>query len=413
MANVAREAQTKADLQAISCFYGLSSKGRGECPVHGGKSGTSFSVSVGRNGNLLLRCFDDCTYRSIYDQIADDGLLPARTWDIPEEVREVELATKAASWVGRGKATEQAVLLAHIALARNCCRNPYGAAVRETAERAKVQQPITVSRAQKRLEHAGWLEKVESARVKDGIAAVWRLCLPHNPVRSSVTHSPFPNKERRMCYLDRTPFSMAHAELFRYGAGLSRTAGGVYGGILGLGPITARQLAKHLGYKAKRSVELIIKRLASHGLIAPYAKGYPSGAVFWWFGPKSEFEVAAELGLLGETQRQHDRHAEQREARRMQLKLRDPKIAKVMPDSSVVDVTTGELLIDSNGNPGNTAPRSEAPSGYVAVGRDGTGAIAQFLKKLGGREIEINGRKALVAPEGLGGHHDQTHKHVA
>ena len=58
---------------------------------------------------------------------------------MPEKVREVKLAAESVSWVGRGKATQRAVLFAHIAKAMDCCHNPYGAAEREMAERAKIQ----------------------------------------------------------------------------------------------------------------------------------------------------------------------------------------------------------------------------------------------------------------------------------
>jgi hypothetical protein len=111
-----------ATMQRIARFYHLRRSGdgfRGPCPIHGGRSGRSFAVRTGSKVDLLLLCFSRsprCSYSALYDKLAADGLLPPR--GIPESVTKVERAANAAQWVGRGKATERAVLLAHITIAK-------------------------------------------------------------------------------------------------------------------------------------------------------------------------------------------------------------------------------------------------------------------------------------------------------
>jgi primase-polymerase (primpol)-like protein len=335
----------------------------------------------------------------VYKPSRDDGLAPAKSWEVPEEVREVEKAANAARWIGRGKATERAVLFAHIAIPKSCCLNPYGASVREIAERSKKQQLITVVRAHRRLEVAGWLEVVE--RHKGERPTVWRLRVPKEGGGSKVTQSSPPTVYEECVKLDPPLPSMSHAEVFRYGRGLGEAARPIFSAVFHCGPITAARIAKKLGYSDKRSVKVHLKRMEKLGLVARFGIGDRSRAVFWCLGPKNEFDLADERRLSGETQRQHHRHAEEREGWRIGRKLQNPKTATFMSDGSAVDATTGEILIDRMGYRVGTTPESEAPSGYVAVTPDESGADAmqRFLKKLGGRVTQDGDVRRIEPPE--------------
>lgn len=57
---------------------------RGPCPVHHGKSGTSFSVHQGEGGRVLLRCWRGCSTTDILGAL---GLRWADLFDGPREAR--------------------------------------------------------------------------------------------------------------------------------------------------------------------------------------------------------------------------------------------------------------------------------------------------------------------------------------
>ncbi len=391
-------------VQGLSLRKGRDGNHKGKCPVHGGKSGTSFSTKIGYSGKILLHCWNDCTYRAIYEQLAGDGWLPLKNFETPEIVKQITTAVNALNWIGRGRASERSVLQAHIDIARNCGDDTFYASERDVAVRAKVSRR-TVRPAEKWLERDGWLERVESA-TNNGIPALWRLRLPDayseketktTAIKTAHTNSPL-REELRMGIHDRSCFSMSHAELFRNGRGLGKTCGKVYGAILP-GPITSADLAKVLGYGDKRSVQIQIKRLAAHSMVVTigFARVGLRGenAPLWWFGPKSEFDVAAELGLLGETQRQHDGYVEERIDYQRRCKFREQQ-AQWLPDGSAVDLATGEALINADGTRIRTIPTSEAPSGYVAAGLHDGDVFAHFLMRIGGREIEQDGKNIII-----------------
>lgn len=387
-------------VQGLSLRKGRNGNYKRKCPVHGGKSDTSFSTKIGYSGKILLYCWSGCTYRAIYEQLAGDGWLPLKNFETPEIVKQIATAVNALNWIGLGKASERAVLMAYLAIARNCGDDTFYASERELALRSKLNSRQTVGLAEKRLARDGWLEKVEGA-TNNGLPALWRLCLPDayseketktTAIKNGHTNSPL-REELRMAIHDRSCFSMSHAELFRNGRGLGKTAGKIYGAILGLGPITSADLAKVLGYGDKRSVQIQIKRLAAHSMVVTigFARVGLRGenAPLWWFGPKSEFDVAAELGLLGETQRQHARHADERLSYSMIRKVKAGEAE--WTENGIVDRATGEVSIYRTG----TNATTDAPSGYVAANANDTDAIARFLLEIGGREQ--NGR--IVAPE--------------
>ena len=51
---------------------------RGSCPAHLSESGESFTIRLGRDGELRLCCFGGCAYGDIYDALAARGLVTPR-----------------------------------------------------------------------------------------------------------------------------------------------------------------------------------------------------------------------------------------------------------------------------------------------------------------------------------------------
>jgi DNA-binding MarR family transcriptional regulator len=315
---------------------------RGACPVHSSNSKNSFSMALGNEKSvILMRCFNECSYKEIYEQLSSEhpDILPLKNFDeVPEAVERVEAALSTARLIGRGKATEIDVLLAHIEIAKIARRDEYYASVREVAERAKIQDPATVSRAHCRLVKAGWLRRVRYS--EGGSPAIWKLEVPERDPQATfcTQYLRTENVALRSLIL-----SMTRSDLFRNGRGLGKTAGIIFSAISIRNPITAKDLAKLLGYKAVRPVRNTLKRLANYGLVSELDRG-PHGARRWCLGPRSEHEVARELGLLGETERQRERHMGQRHAYAIVRESRQPRPLKVVVGGSVVDLSTGEVL---------------------------------------------------------------------
>jgi len=367
----------------------------GSCPVHGGRSGKFFSLKVSDSGKLLLHCFNGCTYRELYESLVERDLLPAKAFEIPEIVMAVSAAAQTHKWAGRTGSTDLVVLLAHITIAKRCNSDTYGASVRELAEIAKIGI-YTVSSANRRLEKAGWLVPEEKNWDK---ATIWRLQVPHGErVREQIdTLRISMGLENVSTYSH--PISMSHAEAFRHRRGLGKTAGRVYGAVLGeFRPITAYDVAAALGLN-KRSVEIALNRLRVHSMMRRVGRDRRTKAIYWWLGPKNEFDVARELELSGETERQHKRHAEQRAAFQIHTGLKRGS-ARMADDGSIVDEETGEVLLDARGNrPGSSGKPTEAPSGYVEIGdSDDLDAAERFLVRLGGRVTEKDGRRIVEPP---------------
>lgn len=71
-----------------------SGKGyRCRCPVHGGESGTSFSVRDGRNGPLV-KCFAGCDQTDVIKELRSRGLWPDATPDQKQAYRERKRVAK-------------------------------------------------------------------------------------------------------------------------------------------------------------------------------------------------------------------------------------------------------------------------------------------------------------------------------
>jgi hypothetical protein len=269
-------------------------------------------------------------------------------------------------------------------------------------ERAKVSSGQTVTRAQRQLIKDGWLELVEGS---DGESAnIWKLRQPEAQEGDQPLPILDPNEIEDWAALDPPP--SIPAEVFRYKRGslgksaLGKTAGRIYSAVLHWGPIKAAELGRLLGYSYDRGVKAQLKKLQKHKLVAPFGKGDRSCAIFWWVGAKHPFHLDDESGLSDETQRQHDRHSDAREAWRVIRKLQDPETAKRMDDGSIVDVTNGQTLLDEQGNRVGTAARTDAPSANLGITPDENGAdrMERFLGKLGARVTQDANVRRIQPP---------------
>jgi DNA-binding MarR family transcriptional regulator len=317
---------------------GCQATWRGRCPFHGGKSGTSFIVSVSETGKLLMYCHAGCSYSTLGEQV-DADIGPFGTHD-DAAVAALADAVAETRWRGRAAATDRAVMGGLVEIARRIGSLEIGASLLELAELAKIQQPQTVSRALTRLRAAGWIDRIERATVTR--AAVYRLKAKPAVSVSDVASFGAPR----------------YVEVFRRtGGGLGFAAGKVFVAILHEGPISARGIAELLGYRSPDSVREQAKKLIKHGLVQTISS-CGDRQVVYVLGRKSEFELERELGMADETKRQRMQNDERREAyRRWQLGRRGR--TKWTEAGEVINTDTGEILLDREGRMPNMRRRSD------------------------------------------------------
>lgn len=390
----------------------LGSRWRGRCPWHGGRSGKSFVLSEGKTAPVVFYCFAGCSYAELHAAIRDvvGDLLPAGG-PIPEIVDSFRSAIRRTRWAGPGARTDRAVLLSHAVICERARSDQYGASVREIAEMAKVASPRTAGRSHARLVAAGWLECVAPGNRRE--PAIWRLTLPSvtaakmapTQIQSSdiseiqhpdpkitrgvikTAHSSFPGGTQNGA--SRSPLSMSHAEAFRHGRGLGRAAGVVYGAIVVWGPVGARELARRLGYKQARPVQRQLAKLSRFGLVRRWSNG-------WCTTSKSEFQLADELGLDAEVDRQHERHAEERAYHRTAYaqyagRTADGKLKVVMDDGAR---SRPEPAVRPRASVSTPSPKDYV---NIKVG-DTLDAAIEFLRRHGGIVIRTEGDGIRVHP---------------
>jgi len=174
--------------------------------------------------------------------------------------------------------------------------------------------------ALRQLRAGGWCERIERATAHH--AARYRL-VRHAKVTADN---------------DFVKYNAADStEVFRRGRGLGLSAGRVYSGVVERGPVKTGQLITLL-QMSRSAVERQLRKLYTHGLII-------NADNQWCIGSKPLAQLESELGLTGETMRQHERHAEQREQWRMR-NMRRHERATIVADGSVVDTETGEVLMN-------------------------------------------------------------------
>jgi hypothetical protein len=204
------------------------------------------------------------------------------------ELVNVREAVFAASWPGRGGATDQAILLALVDIAIVAGRLRIHASVRALAVETGVS-PTTAATSLKRLRRGGWISNV--ARATTVRAAVWQI--RRRPPTEHSGYGETVNPDR-------------HADAFCWKA-LGLSCGRVYGA-LSAEPVATSDLAKSLGM-SDRSGRRHLARLAEYDL----AKRGPEG---WTRGESDPAEVARLFGTAGRQEERRERYAQERERRR-------------------------------------------------------------------------------------------------
>jgi DNA-binding Lrp family transcriptional regulator len=297
-----------------------------------------------RDGTILVHCHRcKSEGREIIRELVCLGLLPDRFREASAAYAiflAVSAATDSALWRGTGGATDQKVIGVLVNIVRRSGKAEFGASVREVAEGARVKA-ATVSRALRRLEACGWLEKVGTARGPR--AAIWRLRVPALTADRRVTILPA-GKEGDGLY-QPDPFSVGgdRASLsrlitpfphdaFRCGKGLGPVKGRIYA--LLAKPLTARQIATFLRYRHVRNVRIHLEGLRKWRLVNRSLGG------LYERSDRDLDEVADELGVAGASERQRLHHQAERSRHRSWCE----GLEHWKKTGELVDPDTGELF---------------------------------------------------------------------
>jgi len=211
-------------------------------------------------------------------------------------------------WVGRGGASEWAVLQSHVRIAIKAGKLVYQASVRDVGEDAGLTAQA-VGRVQRRLRSKGWLRLVLGAR--DGAANVWTLRIPALAAPAGVQsrrHSNLPGGcEESVNAIAPAPGSDAFRWQGLGRIGLGKSAQRVWQ-VLGEEAQKPDELSTVLGIK-RRMVQYHLARLAKVGL----ALREPAG---WRRGLRDLARVAAEIGTIGTGDVQRLKHKRDRDVYR-------------------------------------------------------------------------------------------------
>jgi Bifunctional DNA primase/polymerase, N-terminal len=204
----------------------------------------------------------------------------------------VELRKLAAvrSWRGNAGATDRAVYLAHLSIARRAQSMIYGASVRELAELAGIRAE-TVSNSNKRLiSHHRLIVRAE----RDIRQAAYAYQLL--PVSESVQSSHFSNVR------DCTEIDWSH-DLWRRGMGLGKVAAEVWA-VLQADDLSQEEIVTATK-RSKPAVSKTIGRMRDAGMIAPILNK--------WHASKIDLdEVAKQVGCWGIGAKQKAHHIQER-----------------------------------------------------------------------------------------------------
>jgi DNA-binding MarR family transcriptional regulator len=307
------------------------------------------------------------------DEVLRVATSAARYPSLLEELAKVEAAAAHHSerWLGRGGASDLAVLRAHIWVAQACRRMPYHADVRTLSNESGVSTS-TVSRANERLVRSGWLIP-HAERTSATDAQTWRVQIPprldSNALRDTQDSwgSSVPQgAEVRSADSRELDLSRVGDDVWRWDGGLGKSCQRVYQAILESPSSTEAELAARLGYKGPSSVRGHLNRLRRVGLAERLGDGR------WTVGTTTPAEAARLLGVEGYADRQRERHKQERLDFRQQLHL-----LEVTREGVLFDPTTGEVMGRSRhhdiGDPAEYAVRRMKDGGTL-------GAIARELK---------------------------------
>jgi DNA-binding MarR family transcriptional regulator len=292
------------------------------CPLcrsetHRPRPRRTLSVSA-NDGKPLVYCHKcKADGRELIRDLVSRGLLPDLSADRFEpftaQIKEIRAAIENSAWSGRGKATELAVLELLFQIEMRCRKTEFGASIREVAQGSRISD-ATASRVLKRLVNGGWIKLV---RPTDFIhPATWRLCVPENAGDRTATVSEHAQRagDRLLhsdpCYRGGragSSRSVTPHDVFRWGAGLGPVNGRIYAALEN--PRSATELATLLKYKSVRNVRVHLRRLERIGLVRRR-----TDRRFERCDDRRLNEVAENLGVLGESDRQRARHLQERTA---------------------------------------------------------------------------------------------------
>jgi Bifunctional DNA primase/polymerase, N-terminal len=385
---------------------------RGRCPICNTRSDDSLSAIAGERVPVLVTCFtkDDADHRRLLHRWLIERGVRKDAFGVrePELLDLVSTAVERYSWRGVSGMTDRTVLLLAVL---PTARKRHGASFhldsRTVARLAAVHQ-TTALRSLRRLRRIGFLLQIAPAdrHSVPPKSPLWCVAIaqhhqnapssPHDACARSANECPtFPHhsmSESATQYdaigsdgqshnrYNAIPDHTRCADLwwhpssrrFSLGPACEQILRIIEGG--GEKGISSVRIAARRGSKAVTgSLQRGLRRLEQAGLILRI--GAERRSVLWVRAMKSEQDVAADLGVLGETERQHEMIREER--RRFYLALIAKKgvgaisvktaIGRFGPISEAVqkllgsryeatldgfvDKATGALLLDLGGNP--------------------------------------------------------------
>lgn len=220
-----------------------------------------------------------------------------------EKINIMRAAAQTYPWGGRSGTTDRLVLEAHLKIAQDTGKLSYHASVRTVADRTGFVID-TISKANHRLERAGWLKPIKRARPRYAEATVWALRVPKGLCNRADTPTSL-----KGVYEECPPRCTRTED--DPGADLWRTSGVGKGTFLVWRSLDLREPQKQAGLasplgRTKRTILYHLRKLETHGL----ASRTPNG---WRRGDADLNEVARALGVEGTRVRTRDRHERQRE----------------------------------------------------------------------------------------------------
>ena len=199
------------------------------------------------------------------------------------------------AWPGRTGATDRAVYVAHLEIARRCGREQYAAGVRDLSELAGVHQ-VTAWRASARLVDAGLLRSVTQATYT--LAARYALASPKCGLNATLPHVP-----------PMGALLEVHHDAFR-GRKLGKSGQQVWDALRERGRLSVHELVEITG-RCGRTIRRKLARLAELGQVELMGRE-------WALTPDAELDVIAEaLGTAGRGELQHERNVAERARRRV------------------------------------------------------------------------------------------------
>lgn len=235
------------------------------------------------------------------------------------EIRALRNFATSLSWQDRTGPTDRAVILGHLQIAelRKCLT--YQAGVRNIAIHAGLSSLGAVSRAQKRLMQAGWLRSDSIGRYDT--ASTWTI-VKRRTEKNNTSHTPSCRSDcSSSCAGSNSRLSPAEFSDIWRPVGFGLRCGQIFELIDGK---SCKEVAELIGLSV-RAVQVHVNKLKGHRLIILDADGK-----FRRTGRSLE-EVAKDIGVAGEAERQRAKYHREREEYRDRFPRRG--VPKRIPDA--------------------------------------------------------------------------------